>query len=141
MIRKFLTVPLLFIATSSFSQLPKDIIIGLSADLMKTDNNTIFNKAQIGLEGNYFFTRSFTVTGGMEVWTSDGVSLVSGIRWYPVEEAFLRARALVGENDFSIGGGWTSPINASLKFEAIGDFYFKGEFSIRAGIVYIIRRQ
>ena len=135
MIRKLLTVPLLFIAISSFSQLPKDIIIGLSADLMKTDNNTIFNKAQIGLEGNYFLTRSFTITGGMEVWTSDGVSLVPGIRWYPVEEAFLR------ENDFSIGGGWTSPINASLKFEAIGDFYFKGEFSIRAGIVYIIRRQ
>lgn len=141
MIRKFLTVPLLLIAFSSYSQIAKDIIIGLSADLMKTDNNTIFNKAQIALEGNYFLTRSFTATGGVEVWTSDGVSLVSGVRWYPVEEAFVRARAMVGENDFSIGGGWTSPINASLKFEAIGDFYFKGEFSIRAGIVYIIRRQ
>ena len=33
------------------------------------------------------------------------------------------------------------PINDKLRFEAIGDFYFTGEFAIRAGVMYVLRRK
>jgi hypothetical protein len=140
MAKKILIVPFLFVSITTFSQIAKDIMIGVGTDLMKTDNDNIAGKAQIGVEGNYFLTRNFTATGGIEIWTADEVSFVTGIRWFPVEEAFIRFRGLIGENDLSLGGGWMKPLDANWKFEAIGDFYFKGEFSIRAGFVYLIRR-
>ena len=115
-------------------------MVGVQLDIVKTDNSGIFDKAQFGAEVNYFVTKSFTGTTGFEIWTGDDVSFLIGARWYPTEDAFIRARGLIGENDLSIGGGWTKPINDRLRFEAIGDFYFKVDFSIRVGLVYIVRR-
>jgi hypothetical protein len=116
-----------------------DIIAGVNLDLIKTDNVSYLNKAQIGLEGNYFVARGLTVTGGFEIWTGDEVSFVVGGRWFVVEDAFIRLRALLGENDISLGAGWTKPISDDFRFEAIGDFYFSIDFAIRAGLVYVIR--
>ncbi|HEY9005017.1 hypothetical protein [Ohtaekwangia sp.] len=131
----------ILLSIASFGQIAHDILVGGGIDLIKTDNRSIASKAQIAMEGNYFLTRSFTASGGLEIWTDRQVSLAVGGRWYPVEEAFVRVRGLIGVNDLSIGGGWTQPIiNEHWKFETMGDFYFKGDFSIRAGVVYIIRR-
>jgi len=116
-------------------------MVGGALDLIKSDNSGFLDKAQIGLEGNYFITRKFTGTAGVEFWTSDDVSFVLGARWFPIDEAFVRVRGLLGENDFAIGGGWTKPLNENLRFEAMGDFYFKGEFAIRAGVAYVFRRK
>ena len=132
---------LAFIFSTSFSvaQISKDIMVGGGFDLIKTDNDGFVKKAQFGIEGNYFLTRKFTASAGFDFWTDDHVSLVLGGRWYPVEHVFVRARGLLGENDLAIGGGWAKPINENWHFEAMGDFYFKVDFAIRVGAVYIIR--
>jgi hypothetical protein len=132
---------LAFIFSTSFSiaQISKDIMVGGAFDLIKTDNNGFLKKAQFGVEGNYFLTRKFTASAGFDYWTGDNFSLVLGGRWYPVENVFVRARGLIGENDFAIGGGWAKPINESWRFEAMGDFYFRVNFAVRVGAVYVIR--
>ena len=116
-------------------------MVGLGADLIKTDNDGFFQKVQAGAEFNYFIHKRFTVTGAFEVWTADEISFVLGARWYPVDEFFVRTRGFVGENDLAIGGGWVKPLGENFRFEVIGDFYFKGDFSIRTGINYVIRRK
>jgi hypothetical protein len=140
---KYLLTFLFVCCLLSFSsaQIAKDFMIGGGFDLIKTDNDNFVEKVQIGIEGNYFITRQFTASVGAELWSSDESSLALGVRWFPVEEAFIRMRGLIGENDLSLGGGWTKPINEKLKFEAMGDFYFEGELAIRVGIMYVLRRK
>lgn len=138
--KKLILLPLLFTVGLASAQIAKDIIVGGQFDIIKTDNDKFLDKAQFGAEMNYFFTRHITGTAGFDFWTGDDASFILGGRWYPVEDAFIRARGLIGENDLSIGAGWTKPLNEKWKFEAIGDFYFEGEFAIRVGAVYVIRR-
>jgi hypothetical protein len=133
------SIAFIFSVSFSYAQIAKDILVGGSFDVIKTDNNGFVKKAQLGIEGNYFLTRKFTVSAGFEFWTGDNVSLVLGGRWYPVDNVFVRARGLIGENDLAIGGGWAKPINENWRFEAMGDFYFKVDFAIRIGAVYVIR--
>ena len=137
------TFSLLLFTQLGYAQIADDFMIGVSGDLVKTDMDGIFKKAQTGAEINYFLHRKFTVSGGIDFWSGDDdkVSFVIGGRWFPTEDFFVRARGLVGQNDINIGGGWTQPINEHLKFEAIGDFYFQGDFSIRVGINYVFRQK
>lgn len=116
-------------------------MVGGGFDLIKTDNDGFFNKAQLGTEVNYFLARKFTGTAGIDVWTGDKVSFVIGGRLYPAEHFFARVRGLIGVNDLSMGAGWSKPITENLRFEAIGDFYFKLDFSVRVGVAYVIRRK
>jgi hypothetical protein len=133
----FLFLLMVALASSSCAQAKKDLLIGLQTDLIKTNNSGYFQRFQTGAEGNYFFHNRFTITGGIEYWTeSRQLSLVSGVRWYPVDEAFLRLRGLLGANDFAIGGGWSRPVKENLRFEAMSDFYFAGHITIRAGFTY-----
>ncbi|MBL7857223.1 MAG: hypothetical protein JNM57_06000 [Cyclobacteriaceae bacterium] len=136
-----LTACLCFLISAAHSQIAHDYMIGGGLDLIKTDNHSFFGKAQLGTEFNYFLARPFTATAGFEFWTDDKISFVLGSRWYPIEDFFVRARGLIGENDLSLGAGWSKPLNDNLRFEAIGDFYFAGEFSIRAGVAYLIRKK
>jgi len=135
------TAILFFIAFQSSGQIAKDFMVGGGFDLIKTDNDTFLGKGQFATEGHYFVTRQFTLSSGFEVWTDKGLSLSLGARWFPVEEAFVRLRGLIGENDLDIGGGGAKPINEKFRFEAMADFYFEGEFAIRAGVMYVIRRK
>lgn len=128
-------------AATGHAQIAGDVLFGGGIDVVKTDYETFAEKIQLGIEGNYYFSRDFTGSAGFELWMSDKASLAIGARWYPVEEAFVRMRALLGENDLNIGAGWTKPITSDLKFEAIGDFYFEGEFAIRVGLVYVLRKE
>lgn len=140
--RKILLLAFALTTLPSYSQIAKDIMIGSSLDLIKSNYDGLFEKIQLGAEMNYFISRKFTVTGGVEFWTQgEEISLVMGARWYPVAEAFLRMRGLVGANDIALGGGWAKPLNESWKFEAIVDYYFNGDIAIRAGFAYIIRRK
>lgn len=140
MFKKLIFALAIALPVTATAQIAKDMMVGGSFDLVKTDNDKFAEKAQIGFEGNYFITRQFTGSAGLEIWTDDEVSFVLGARWFPVEEAFVRIRGLIGANDLSLGGGWTRPIDDTWKFEAMGDFYFSGDFAIRAGVVYVIRR-
>lgn len=137
---------LILLATFLFTvntqaQIAKDFIFGGGIDLVKSDYQDFFNKMQIGLEANYYLTREFTASGGFELWVEDKASIAIGGRWYFIEEAFIRVRGLIGENDLNIGFGWTKPISHDLKFEAIADFYFEGDLAIRAGLVYVMRKE
>jgi hypothetical protein len=139
---RILLLSLLFVFASffSFSQHANDILAGGGFDLIKTDNDGFVQKAQISLEGNYFLTKQFTATAGFDIWTGDGVNLVVGGRWYPIDNFFTRLRGLICENDISMGAGWNKPITENWQFEAMGDFYFEGEFGIRVGLMYVIQR-
>jgi hypothetical protein len=125
----------------AFSQATNDLMIGVQADLIKTNTAGYFKRFQVGAEGNFFFSEKFTITGGVEYWTQvRQFSLVAGGRWYPTSDAFLRFRGLLGANDFSLGGGWSRPVTGNLRFEALSDFYFAGHITIRAGFTYSFRK-
>jgi hypothetical protein len=133
----FLVVPYFL-----FSQDTGNFLMGSHLDLIKSDHDGYFQKVQVGLEVNYFLSKKFTGTFGVEFWTRDGASAVVGTRWYPSTDAFVRVRGLLGGNDdVSIGGGWAKPLSETLRFESMADFYFEGNFSIRAGLAYLIRQR
>src|SRR6266850_8390743 len=108
------------------SQSITDIMVGGGFDLFKTDNRKLFDKGQVNLEANYFVVRHFAVGAGVELWTAHPNSFVMGMRWYADDNFFGRLRGLIGSNDVSIGAGWSKPIMTNWRFEALGDFYFRG---------------
>jgi len=125
-------------APLAHSQSTTDIMVAGAFDLFKTDNRRLFDKAQLNLEANYFVVRHFAVGAGIELWTQRPNSFIMGMRWYADDNFFARLRGLIGANDVSIGVGWSKPIRTDWRFEALGDFYFKGDFGLRAGVAYII---
>jgi hypothetical protein len=138
-IRFFVLTIFLFLSLSSAAQSTNDFMIGGGFDLLKTDNTEVFEKAQLGLEANYFVIRTFSVTAGVEIWTKSEESFAFGFRWYLMDNIYLRFRGLIGENDFSTGVGGAIPLRKNLRLEIMGDFYFEGEFAVRTGLAYILR--
>jgi hypothetical protein len=138
---KIVIIALLCIASArvAHTQSTTDIMVGGGFDLFKTDNRKVFDKAQVNLEANYFVVRHFAVGAGVELWTANPNSFVMGMRWYADDNFFARLRGLIGANDVSLGVGWSKPILTDWRFEALGDFYFRGDFGLRAGVAYIIR--
>lgn len=133
----------LFVTVPCFSQSVNDFLIGVNLDLIKSNQHGYFERTQAGVEVNYFlFSGKFAATGGAEYWTANKqLSSVVGARWYPVPEAFVRLRALIGANEVSLGGGWAKPLNENWRFEAMGDFYTDGHIAIRAGVAYHFQKQ
>jgi hypothetical protein len=125
---------------SSVGQGVDDMMVIFQTDLVKTDNINPFQKAQFGVEFHYFALSTITANAGLEIWRDDEFSFTIGARWYPANHAFVRMKALIGENDLVVGGGWITPLSKNFYFEATGDFYFKVDFAIRAGFVYVIPR-
>lgn len=131
-----------FLAIPCSAQIAGDFLLAAHTDLIKSDHDGYFEKMQVAAEVNYFISRKLTATAGGEFWTdNESTSLVMGARWYPIHEAFVRARGLIGANEISVGGGWAKPLNQNWNFEAIGDVYSGGQIAIRAGFSYIIRRK
>ena len=131
---------LLFSTGKIFSQSTHDILVSGGLDLIKSDNIKLFEKAQIGLEGNYFIQRHFSAGLGVEIWTKQKSSFVIGARWYADDHLFFRLRGLIGINDASAGIGWSRTLNEKWRFEGIGDFYFnQSDFALRAGVGYVLR--
>jgi hypothetical protein len=123
------------------AQSTKDILLGGGIDLLKTDNNKLFQKVQLGFEGHYFLQRRFAVGLGAEHWSAQPVtSFMMGARWYPANDLFVRFRGLIGANDVSLGGGWSKHIKNNFRVEAMGDFYFGStEFALRVGGAYVFK--
>ena len=140
---KFIILSTLLSLFSYFScaQKAHDILIGANADLIKSDNAGFFEKGQGSVEVNYYFNRKFSGTSGVEWWTSDQFSLALGARWFPIDEAYIRIRGLIGEQDLSVGAGWAKPVQGNFRIEAMADLYFSGHIAIRAGIGYVIKRK
>ena len=140
MIRQQLLAFLLLLAFQSLvAQSTNDFLISGGLDLIKTDNTKIFDKAQLGLEVNYFIQRRFAVGAGADLWTKGANSFVLGVRWYPSDNVFLRFRGLIGYNDAALGAGYTKPLSKNLRIEGMADLYFKRpDFGLRGGVSYVI---
>ena len=139
--RKLLHVLIIFFSIQLNAQSTKDILVGAGFDLIKTDINKVFNKAQTGFEGHYFVVRHFAVGAGAEFWTTgQKSSFMMGARYYATENLFFRIRGLIGANEAAIGVGWSHPLNESFRVEAMGDFYMVNtEFALRVGAAYVIK--
>lgn len=113
--------------------------LGVAMDLFKTDFASPAAKTQIGIEANYFFMRNFSATGGYEMWTNGGNSIILGTRFYPINPVFVRFRGLIKDNsDLSLGAGYVNSLTKNWKLDIIGDYYFnEGELGIRMGIAYL----
>ncbi len=128
------------IAVGSNAQSTKSFLIGAGLDVVKSDIDQFADKAQIGVELNYFLTRNFSVSGGFEIWSQGDDSFAIGMRWYPIKNVFTRFRGLLGANDVSFGIGFSKPLRNNFSIEGIGDFYADpGDVAARIGITYIIR--
>ena|SRR5260221_47329 len=142
MLRKTLLIFIPCLAsTFLFAQSTHDFMLGGGFDLLKTDNHQLLNKAQLGLEANYFVIRHFAVGIGTELWTTQQKSsFVMGARWYANEHIFLRFRGLIGANDASLGFGYAKIIDRNLRLEGLGDYYFgTNDFALRVGISYLLK--
>jgi hypothetical protein len=137
-----LSLTAVLVTTSSYCQAAKDFMVGANLDLIRSDHDGYFEKMQTSAELNYFLSPKLTATGGAEYWTQDQqISLVIGGRWFPVKEAFLRVRGLIGSNDVAIGGGWSKPLKHNWYFESMADIYtVHGYVAIRAGVVWVLKR-
>lgn len=122
-------------SVATLAQRAQRIMIGAQTDLIKSDNDGFFEKAQGGIEGSYYFSRKFAVTGGAEGWTGEGIIAIVGARFCPVDEAFIRIRGLIRE-DICLGAGFSKPLRENLRVEGMADLYFAGHIAIRAGIAY-----
>src|SRR3954469_6960486 len=121
------------------AQSTNDFLISGGFDFIKTDINKAFDKAQVGLEVNYFLQRKFAVGAGGEFWKGGANSFVLGARYYPTENIFVRMRGLIGANDLAIGGGYSKPIHKYWRLEAMGDIYLAHpNFALRGGVSYVI---
>lgn len=130
---------MMFVAASVSAQSTNDFLISGGLDLIKTDNNKLFEKAQVGLEVNYFLQRRFSVGAGGEFWSQGRNSFVMGVRWYPADNIFLRFRGLIGINDAALGAGYVKALDKNFRLEGMADLYFaKPDFAIRAGVSYVI---
>lgn len=117
-----------------------NFMLGGGIDVIKSDINNIAEKAQFGAELNYFITRNFTVTGGVDIWTRGDDSFVLGMRWYPFNNFFLRFRGLIGANDNVVGAGISKPLDDHWLLDAMGDLYVDaGDVGFRVGIAYLFR--
>ena len=121
------------------AQSTNDFLIAGGLDLFKTDNTKLFDKAQVAFEVNYFLQRRFSVSGGAELWTRGKNSFAMGVRYYPMDNFFVRFRGLIGGNDVSLGAGYSYPLSKSWRAEGMGDLYFaRPDFAIRGGVSYVI---
>ena len=128
----------LLAVVSAKAQGSGDILIGAGLDVLKSNNTGFGNQVQLGAEANYFINSEFSVTGGVENWTAGKTSLIIGGRYYIQENIFARVRGIIGDNDISVGGGYSYPLNKHWRVEAIGDIYFEGDFGIRGGVAYML---
>lgn len=115
-----------------------DMLIGGGLDILKSNNIGFGNQVQLGVEVNYFINSQFTVSAGFENWTAGKTSLVLGGRYFIKDNIFARIRGIIGDNDLSIGGGYSHPINKHWRIEAMGDIFLVGDFAIRGGVAYLL---
>ena len=142
--KKLLLLIITLMTTASnflYAQSTNDILLTGGLDLIKTDNPGVFEKAQIGIEANYFVVRHFAVGVGGEIWTEQKDSFTLGARWYANDNVFVRFRGLIGANDAAVGAGYSKALTEYLRLEGTGDFYVDAtEFGLRIGLSYVIKR-
>lgn len=139
--KKLLLLPLFFILLYPLHT-QAQFLFTAQFDAYKTDNRDPFefvDKAQFGVEANYFLYDQLSVTAGLEIWT-ESFRFVPGMRFYPIEPVFLRFRPLLGkEVDYAFGVGYARRITDNWRLEAMTDYYFEhSNLAIRFGVGYAL---
>ncbi len=139
--KKFFTV-LLFTLLTHFA-VKAQYLVGFHFDAYKTDNRKpveFIDKAQFGVEANYFLLTQLAMTAGVEYWTEGGLKFVPGMRIYPIQTAFLRFRPLLGkEVDYAFGAGYARRITDFWRLEVMTDYYFEiSNVALRFGVAYTL---
>ncbi|MBD3629755.1 hypothetical protein [Cyclobacterium sp.] len=116
-------------------------LISGGMDLIRSDVRGIFQKAQIGAEINYFHLHHLSFSGGYEYNTEGPNQITGGLRFYPLEAAFIRARALVGNNaDLGLGAGYTYNFTYRMRLEGMADYYVQNQtLGARITLAVLIR--
>ena len=120
-----------------------DFLVTGGIDVYKTDRISGVSKAQFGLDVNYYLTRTFTVSGGVEIWTdpSNNSSFAVGARWSPIDLLFLRFRGLLGENEFGVGAGYSHNLTRNWRLEGMADYFIlESHLAFRIGVAYAITK-
>ncbi|MGD1893391.1 MAG: hypothetical protein ACFB15_22720 [Cyclobacteriaceae bacterium] len=94
----------IFSTLFAISSTQAQYLINFGIDAYKTDNRDpveVVGKAQFGAELNYFLIRQLALTAGVEYWTAQNrLSVIPGMRLYPIDPVFIRFRPLIsGEVD------------------------------------------
>lgn len=139
--RKLFILTILLTALS-LSESQAQYLFSVHADAYKTDNRDpveFVDKAQVGIEFNYFLYEQFSITTGVELWTTS-TRFVPGFRFYPINPLFLRFRPLLGrEVDYAFGAGYSRKITDNFRLEGMADYYFeRSNLAIRFGIGYTL---
>ncbi len=137
--KKLLLITLLLITLHTLDA-QAQLLFTAQVDAYKTDNRDPFkfvDKAQFGVEANYFLYDQLAVTAGLEVWT-ESVRFMPGMRFYPIDPIFLRFRPLLGkEVDYAFGVGYARKITNNWRVEAMTDYYFeRSNLALRFGVGY-----
>lgn len=116
-------------------------LVSAGGDLIRTDLHKILERAQFGAEVNYFYLHQLSFSGGYEYNINNPNQVTAGLRYYPLEPIFLRARALLGNGaDLGIGGGYTYNLTYRLRLEGITDYYVqRGAVGVRVGLAVLIK--
>ena len=115
-------------------------LISTAMDLARTDLDGLFQRFQIAGELNYFYLHNLSFSGGYEYNVYQPNQVSGGIRFYPLEPLFIRARGLMGNNaDIALGLGYTYNISYRFRLEGMFDYYVQQEaFGLRAGMAILI---
>ena len=115
-------------------------LVSTGMDLIRTDLYKVLERAQFGAEVNYFHLHHLSFSGGYEYNINHPSQVSAGLRYYPLEPVFLRARALVGNGaDMALGAGYTHNLTYRLRLEGITDYYFQHQaLGIRIGVAVLI---
>jgi hypothetical protein len=100
----------------------------------------VLERAQLGAEINYFYLHHLSFSGGYEYNINHPNQVTAGLRYYPLEPVFLRARALLGNGaDLAMGAGYTYNLNYRLRLEGMTDYYLQRQaLGIRVGLAILI---
>lgn len=113
--------------TLQAQQAAGSFLISGGLDLIRSDLDQALERAQFGAEVNYFYLHQLSFSGGYEYNLNQPNHITAGIRWYPLEPVFVRARALVGNQaDLGIGLGYTYNLTYRTRLETMADYYVQG---------------
>jgi hypothetical protein len=138
-----LCLGLILLVTYSFAQEKNQFYLSAGTDVIKTDNDNLFDKTQSHFDVNYFFTSKISAGYGMEIRTGTGgpgtANTYFGLRYYLIPNLFLKPRYILGNKEFALAAGWAHPIHEKWRLEGTADYYTKEqEFGFRIGVGRII---
>jgi|TARA_R110002096_G_scaffold118945_3_gene257566 hypothetical protein len=137
-----LIASILLINTSKIQaqQAGGSFLVSAGMDLIRTDLYKILERAQFGAEVNYFYRHQLSFSGGYEYNINHPNQVTAGLRYYPLEPIFLRARALLGNGaDLGLGAGYTYNLSYRFRVEGITDYYVQRQaLGIRVGLAVLI---